>query len=195
MSEIKPKHRHWIFQMQQNAQILQRPHFHHFCHVVANKVDQRTSVLLSVLISSNFKDCNQSRKCEISVFFRRLDFLGKAGQSQRSDVSPRRCVEPVSTWTRCNIPASGESRCEPRAEPDTGLFMSLSPHRVPDRSHPCQHQRIPSHGDISHCCLLKSCHYIVPCSSVDEFWKIPRWATPRNFSAVGETCATPPPIV
>lgn len=34
-------------------------------------------------------------------------------------------------------------RCEPRAEPDTGLFMSLSPHRVPDRSHPCQHQ---SHG-------------------------------------------------
>lgn len=29
---------------------------------------------------------------------------------------------------------------EPCAEPDTGLFMCLSPHRVPDRSHPCQHQ-------------------------------------------------------
>lgn len=37
----------------------------------------------------------------------------------------------------------GAVRCEPHAEPDTGLFMSLSPHRVPDRSHPCQHQ---SHG-------------------------------------------------
>lgn len=62
-------------------------------------------------------------------------------------------------------------------------------------STPITRQRIPSHGDISHCCLLKSCHYIAPFSSVNEFWKIPRWATPRNFSGVCETCAIPPPIV
>lgn len=44
-------------------------------------------------------------------------------------------MKPVSTWTRCSILAAVVQH-----EPDTGLFMCLNPHRVPDRSHPCQHQ-------------------------------------------------------
>lgn len=141
MSEIKPKRRHWTFQMQQNAQILQRPHFHHFCHVVANKLEQCTSVLLSDLISLKIVTSHANVKSRLFCFFRRLDFLGKAGQSQRSDAWNRFLPGPGATFLPQE--SRGAVRCEPRAVPDTGLFMSLSPHRVPDRSHPCQHQ---SHG-------------------------------------------------
>lgn len=66
---------------------------------------------------------------------------------------------PVSTWT-----------CEPRAKPDVGLFMSLSPHRVPDRSHPRQHRsqsiEFPSIETLVITVYYRHCHYIVSYSSV-----------------------------
>lgn len=42
-------------------------------------------------------------------------------------------------WIIHRLSGSGKMY-KPQAEPDAGLFMSLSPHRVPDRSHPCQHR-------------------------------------------------------
>lgn len=54
-------------------------------------------------------------------------------------VSLIQVMKPVCTWTRCDSLAAVVQR-ESHAEPDTGLFMCSNPHRVPDRSHPCQHQ-------------------------------------------------------
>lgn len=43
-------------------------------------------------------------------------------------------------WVFVNSRIRRSSACDPRAEPDAGLFMYLSPHRVPDRNHPRQHR-------------------------------------------------------
>lgn len=64
------------------------------------------------------------------------------------------------------------STCTYGTQSHTGLFISLSPHRVPDGSHPCQHQsqntEFPSIETLvitvyyRHCL----CHYLVSYSSV-----------------------------
>lgn len=60
---------------------------------------------------------------------------------------------------------------DPRAEPDAGLFMYLSPHRVPDRNHPCQHRFTSAEFPCTETLVIITvyygpCHDIVSYSSV-----------------------------
>lgn len=71
--------------------------------------------------------------------------------------------------------------CESWAEPDAGLFMSLIPHRVPDSSHPCQHQSQIIEFPCMETLVITVyyfqclCHYFVSWSSVpllDMLWNL-----------------------
>lgn len=98
-------------------------------------------------------------------------------------------MEPVSTWSRGGVLAAGESRRNVSLvrSQTQGLFMCLSPHRVPDRSHPCQRQS--QSGEFPLTETLVTTVYSRPVIAAlcrphlrtgwVGFWKIPR-RIPRN---------------
>lgn len=114
----------------------------------------------------------------------------------RSEVSGLRYIVPVFTWTEWflfNSRIRRSSACDPRAEPDAGLFMCLSPHRVPDRNHPRQHRSRSAEFPSTETLVIitvyyRPCQDIVFYSSVSllsELQKSPsECTTTRNSRAV-----------
>lgn len=112
--------------------------------------------------------------------------------SHNSDAWNRFLPGPGATFLHQESPGAVRASCRARHRFVYVLKPTSRARQESPMSTPITRQRIPSHGDISHCCLLKSCHYIAPCSSVNEFLKNPEMSNAEEFQrCLRNVCFSP----